>query len=186
MIISSNFFLEGCARYTIILFGGDGNQLDYALLTDIYPNGIHLAWQLIQIFVAACAEIFVSITGIAFGYSQGPKTMKAVCLSLWYIFSAFGNIIVIIVAQSSRLTTNETIEYLFFAGLLCIATLVFFVLTYFYKYREDYDNEEKGESIDKVATKKEGSSVEGSESGENGGKLNPMISVDDDDAVLVL
>ena len=69
--------------------------------------------------------------------------MKSVCLAAWYLTIAFGNLIVVIVAESKAID-DQVYEYVFFAGLLAVATLIFFFLSYFYKYVEkpsDTDNE---------------------------------------------
>ena len=59
--------------------------------------------------------------------------MKSVCLAAWYLTIAFGNVIVIIVAEA-RAIDSQVYEYVFFAGLLAIATIIFCILSYFYKY----------------------------------------------------
>ena len=42
-----------------------------------------------------------SITGLEFAYSQAPVSMKAMCQAAWLLTVAFGNLVVIIVAESS-------------------------------------------------------------------------------------
>ncbi len=39
-------------------------------IQDIEPNGIHMAWQIIQYFLMTCGEVVFSVTGLAFAYSQ--------------------------------------------------------------------------------------------------------------------
>jgi dipeptide/tripeptide permease len=122
--------------------------LDYVYLTDIYQNGVHLGWQLIQIFVVSLGEIMFSISGISFAYSQAPASMKSVIQSLWYMTIAIGNLIVIIVAES-RFIKSQVYEYVFFAGLLGVATIIFLVLSYFYKYTDEPSQD--GNNTNKVA-----------------------------------
>jgi solute carrier family 15 oligopeptide transporter 1 len=45
------------------------------------------------------AEILVSITGLVFAYDQAPKRYKTVIMSAWLLTSAFGDLIVVFVAQ---------------------------------------------------------------------------------------
>ena len=59
--------------------------------------------------------------------------MKSVCLAAWYLTIAFGNILVIIF--TGRIS-DQVYEYVFFAGLLLLATIIFGVLAFFYKYVE--------------------------------------------------
>ena len=47
-----------------------------------------------------------SITGLEFAYSQAPVSMKALCQAAWLLTIAFGNFMVIIIAESS-LFTNQ-------------------------------------------------------------------------------
>ncbi len=136
-INETNLLVETCGCYTVILFLNPKNsQLDFVKLTDVYQNGVHLGWQLIQIFVVSLGEIMFSISGISFAYSQAPASMKSVMQSLWYMTIAVGNLIVIIVAES-RFIKSQVFEYVFFAGLLGLATIVFLVLSYFYKYADE-------------------------------------------------
>lgn len=121
----------------MVFFKNPSNDLlDYALLTDLYPNGLSIAWQLIQIFVMSVAEILFSISGIAFAFSQAPASMKSACQALWFIAVAFGNLIVVIVAES-RSIENQVYEYILFAAIMAVGTVVFFFITIFYKYRDD-------------------------------------------------
>jgi dipeptide/tripeptide permease len=135
-ILSTKIMLDNCGRYTVLIFRNNLNQTDYVFLTDIYPNGIHLGWQLIQIFIMTVSEIMVSISGLSFAYSQAPASMKSVLQSLWLMTVAFGNLIVVIVAES-RIVKDQVYEYLAFTALLLLATIGFAIVSYFYKYVEE-------------------------------------------------
>lgn len=128
---------EACARYTILLYPNPAKsyQLDYLILTDIYPNGLHLCWQLIQIFVMTVGEVMFSISGISFAYSQAPSSMKSVIQALWCLTVAFGNLIVVIVAEA-KFVENPVYEYFIFIGLLTLSTGSFIFLSWRYKYTE--------------------------------------------------
>lgn len=131
---------ETCGRYTIFLYPNpeDNKQLDYLILTDIYPNGLHLCWQLIQIFVMTVGEVMFSISGISFAYSQAPSSMKSVMQALWCLTVAFGNLIVVIVAEA-KFVENQIYEYFIFMVLLTFATIVFIILSWKYKYTDKED-----------------------------------------------
>ncbi len=150
-VINSEVLLETCGRYTVLIFRNPfNNSLDYSLLTDIYPNGLHISWQLIQIFVMTIAEIMFAISGVSFAYSQAPASMKSVLQATWYFTIAIGNLIVVIVAEA-KMVDNQVWEYIIFAFLLAIATIVFIILAYFYKYEESLDhknNSPKTEGIE--------------------------------------
>jgi hypothetical protein len=54
---------------------------------------------------------------------------------------AVGNLVVVIVAEA-KMVDNQVYEYLIFLGLLAFATLVFAIISYFYKYVEDHKHDE--------------------------------------------
>lgn len=58
-----------------------------------------MLWQLVQYALMTIAEVLVSITGLTFAYSQSPKRYKTVIMSAWLIASAFGDLIVVFVAE---------------------------------------------------------------------------------------
>lgn len=60
---------------------------------------------------------------------------------------AFGNLIVVIIAEGKFLD-NQVYEYFLFAGLLGVATIIFCVLSYFYKYQETHHDDEKRSDTD--------------------------------------
>ena len=144
-VLSSKIMLNNCGRYSIIIFQNHANQTDYVFLTDIYPNGIHLGWQLIQIFVMTVSEIMVSVSGLSFAYSQAPPSMKSVLQSLWLMTVAVGNLLVVIVAET-KFVKDQVYEYLTFTGLILLATIAFCVISYFYEYVED-KKEDSNEEI---------------------------------------
>ena len=139
-ILNKKLMLENCGRYTVLLFKNSFNQTDYIFLTDIHPSGIHLGWQLIQIFVLTVSEIMVSISGLLFAFRESPDNMKSLTQSMWGLTVAIGNLVVVIVAES-RIVDNQLYEYLIFAGLLMIATVGFGVISFFYKHT-DNNNED--------------------------------------------
>jgi hypothetical protein len=65
-LIRHEFELETCGRYTVVMFENPTWNMttDYVLLTDIYPNGLSLFLQLIQISVLTAGEVMFSISGI--------------------------------------------------------------------------------------------------------------------------
>ena len=137
LVLQTQVELLGCARYTALLFRAPAStstsKWHVAMLTDIEPNGVHLAWQLVQIVVMTVAEIMFSISGISFAYSQAPANMKSAVQALWCLTVAVGNLVVVVVAKA-KMVHNQVYEYVLFAGLLSAATLVFMLLAYFYKY----------------------------------------------------
>jgi dipeptide/tripeptide permease len=91
------------------------------------------------------AEIMFAISGISFAYSQAPESMKSVLQATWYFTMAIGNLIVVIVAEA-KMVDNQVWEYIIFALLLGVATILFIALAYYYKYEENIDREKKNAS----------------------------------------
>jgi hypothetical protein len=135
-VLSKKVMLDNCGRYTVLIFRNNLNQTDYVFLTDIHPNGIHLGWQLIQIFVLTVSEIMVSISGLLFAFNESPETMKSLTQSMWGLTVAVGNLVVVVVAEA-RIVDSQIYEYLTFAGLLILATIIFGVISFFYKSNKE-------------------------------------------------
>ena len=69
---------------------------------------------------------------------KAPQSMKSILSASWCLTVALGNLLVVIVAES-KFVDNQVYEYILFAGLLLIATIVFIIISYFYKYVEDIE-----------------------------------------------
>ncbi|ROL41774.1 Solute carrier family 15 member 1 [Anabarilius grahami] len=109
---------------------------------DIEPNGVHMAWQIIQYFLMTCGEVVFSVTGLDFSYAQAPSNMKSVLQAGWLLTVAVGNIIVLIVAEAGSLP-DQWAEYLLFASLLVAVSIVFAIMAYFYTYTDPAEIESK-------------------------------------------
>ena len=79
---------------------------------------------------------------------QSPASMKSVVQASWLLTVAFGNLIVVVVAETS-LFSAQWMEFFLFAGLMGIDTIIFIILAYFYVYvdysqgYEAFSNEEE-------------------------------------------
>ncbi|XP_006036704.2 solute carrier family 15 member 2 isoform X1 [Alligator sinensis] len=138
--------LDFGASYTVVIINASGNTLNAWKSEDIKANHIHLAWQLPQYLLISAGEVMFSITGLAFSYSQAPVSMKSVLQAGWLLTVAFGNVIVLIVAQAAPL--EQWAEFVLFAGLLFAVCILFSIMGYFYISVDPEDlkeKEEKGE-----------------------------------------
>ncbi|XP_043929623.1 solute carrier family 15 member 2-like [Protopterus annectens] len=99
---------------------------------DIPANSFHIAWQIPQYVLLSAGEVMFSITGLEFSYSQAPISMKAVLTGGWLLTVAFGNVIVLIVAQAGSL--EQWAEFVLFAVLLLVVSIIFAIMGYFYRY----------------------------------------------------
>ena len=93
------------------------------------PNTVHIFWLLPQITIITIGEIMFSITGIEFAYSQAPQSMKSVVQAFWLLTTAFGNLIVIGVAEAGTFEDRSS-EFFMFACLMLVDIAFFIGLAY--------------------------------------------------------
>uniref|UniRef100_A0A8C2CNB0 Solute carrier family 15 member 2 n=1 Tax=Cyprinus carpio TaxID=7962 RepID=A0A8C2CNB0_CYPCA len=140
--------LDFGAFYTVVL-SKKSEGLTTIKMEDIQANNIHITWQIPQYVFLTAGEVMFSITGLEFSYSQAPASMKSVLQAGWLMTVAFGNVIVLIVAEGAGM--EQWAEFLLFAGLLVAVSIIFSIMAYFYTYvdpdqldktfREDTDDE---------------------------------------------
>lgn len=99
------------------------------------PN---IVWQLLAYVVITAAEVFVSITCLEFSYTQAPKKMKSLVMSIFNLSVFAGNLFTSMVNKliqnpdgTVRLTGAD--YYLFFAAVMFGASVVFIVVAYYYR-----------------------------------------------------
>ena len=73
------------------------------------PNTVSLFLQIPMYILITAGEVMFSITGLEFAYSQAPVSMKAMCQAAWLLTVAFGNLVVIIVAESSAFSDRVSL-----------------------------------------------------------------------------
>ncbi|KAM3917171.1 solute carrier family 15 member 2 [Leptodactylus fuscus] len=156
--ISVNAYI-GSADYTIDLglldFGGAytavlteirGDKITAVVVNDIPANSFHVAWQIPQYFLISAGEVMFSVTGLEFSYSQAPASMKSVLQAGWLLTVAFGNVIVLIVAQAGSL--EQWAEFILFAALLIAVAIIFAIMGYFFVPVNLDDLKEEDEKAD--------------------------------------
>ncbi|KAJ8352860.1 hypothetical protein SKAU_G00243360 [Synaphobranchus kaupii] len=105
--------LDFGASYTVILKSGQGAQGVVAQkMEDVHANNVNIAWQIPQYVLITAGEVMFSITGLEFSYSQAPLTMKSVLQAGWLLTVAFGNVIVLIVAEGGGARTVDGVPAL--------------------------------------------------------------------------
>lgn len=86
-----------------------------------------------------------SITGLEFSYSQAPKSMKSVLQACWLLTMAFGNLIIVIIADLP-IFAKQSHEFFFFGGLMIVDIAIFSIVAYFYVPNEVNDDEDQDKS----------------------------------------
>jgi dipeptide/tripeptide permease len=72
-------------------------------------------------------EVWISIPGLRFSYTQAPQSMKSVLTAAWFANNAFGNLIVVVLTEIQP-TTIQSIEFFLYAGLMFVGTIIFTLL----------------------------------------------------------
>jgi dipeptide/tripeptide permease len=125
---------------TGMLLTGTAFLLAAALQSSIdssQPRSVSILAQLPQYVVITAGEILFSITGLEFAYSQAPPSMKSVCQAMWLLTVSAGNLLVVVVAESS-LFASASMEFVFFAVLIFVAALIFTAISRPFSRSADY------------------------------------------------
>jgi POT family proton-dependent oligopeptide transporter len=107
-------------------------------------------WQFLAYVILTAGETMVSITGLELSYTQAPNKMKSAVMAGWLFcvsagnaFTAGVNFFISNPDGSSKM--SDLNYYLFFAGLMLVASLIFAVVANFYKYRTYLQSQEPTE-----------------------------------------
>jgi len=100
----------------------------------------HILWQCLAYVMITAAEIMVSITALEFSYTQAPNSMKSFIMSLYLLSISLGDAFTALVNMILLNPALKTIfagprYYLFFAGLMFIASLLFIPVALKFKER---------------------------------------------------
>lgn len=95
-------------------------------------KSISMLWQIPQYVVLTLAEVMFSVTGLAFSYEQAPESMKSVVQAFWLLTVAFGNVIIVLIAEA-EFFESQVYEFILFAVLMFVDMLIFVFLAYNYK-----------------------------------------------------
>ncbi|XP_014600773.1 PREDICTED: peptide transporter family 1 [Polistes canadensis] len=130
----SNKDLKLGGVYTIVGYDiPEIQKTEISIITITPPNSMHLMWMLPQYIVITMAEVLFSITGLEFAFTQSPPSMKSLMQSSWLLTVAFGNLIVVIIAEV-KFFSRQVYEFFLFAGLMLVFMILFSIMTLFYKY----------------------------------------------------
>ncbi len=100
---------------------------------------MHILWQSVQYILMTAAEVMISITGLTFAYTQAPKSMKSTIMSFWLLTVFLGNLMTAFIVKIAIFPVNTGNFYMFFAGLIFLAGLIFAFLVRNYKLRDVAD-----------------------------------------------
>uniref|UniRef100_A0A336M6E0 Oligopeptide transporter 1 n=1 Tax=Culicoides sonorensis TaxID=179676 RepID=A0A336M6E0_CULSO len=118
--------------YAILIHEYSDNKFESYKETVSDPNTINILWIIPQYLVMTLGEVMFSVTGISFSFDEAPQSMKSVLNGCWQLTSAFGNIIIVIIAELP-LFEEQAWEFLLFAVIMFIDSALFAWLAYRYK-----------------------------------------------------
>ncbi|XP_046563588.1 solute carrier family 15 member 1-like isoform X2 [Haliotis rubra] len=130
-------FLSG-ATYTLALINRNSaadfnDEADVKLYQGLTENQVSMFLLVPQYVIITVGEVLFSVTGLSFAYSQAPNGLKSVVQAAWLLTTAVGDLVVVIVAEV-QLLPSQTAEFFLFAALMGLATIIFAIMTVFYKY----------------------------------------------------
>lgn len=100
--------------------------------TEIEKNFINIFWLAPQYLLLAFGENFLFVSHLSFAYTEAPLSMKSVMTSFVFVVIAIGNLFVVLIS-GTKIFESQSIEFLFFAGVLFIFMIIFGCLAYRYK-----------------------------------------------------
>lgn len=125
---------------TSIIMGGSSAAVSFfcaATLQFYIENSlekISIYWQFPQFIFLMLGEVWLSIPGLNFSFTQSPPTMKSVMTAAWFCNNAFGNLIVILITQLRLIDLQVSGEFFLYATLMTIAMIIFWRLARNYHY----------------------------------------------------
>ncbi|XP_068085121.1 peptide transporter family 1 isoform X2 [Anabrus simplex] len=135
--------------YSLLLMKDQGGNSTYKmnLFTITPPNSVHMLWLIPQYIVITMGEVMFSITGLEFSFTQAPVSMKSVMQAGWLLTVAFGNLIVVIIAEA-KFFDSQAYEFLLFAGLMIVDMGIFALMAWGYQYVKAPEDEAETQNGD--------------------------------------
>ncbi|MGZ8900211.1 MAG: POT-type proton-dependent oligopeptide transporter, partial [Limisphaerales bacterium] len=98
----------------------------------------HIYWQLIAYILLTAGEVMVYLTMLEFAYTQAPKRLKSIIMSLSLLCISLGNELTALINRAIRVFAWENVMtgptyYLFFSGLMFVAAIGFIFVAMRYK-----------------------------------------------------
>lgn len=130
--------------YTVVISKMSSENFELKTYVITSPNSVHMLWLIPQYVIMTAAEVMFSVTGLEFAYSQAPSTMKSLLQACWLLTVAFGNVIVVVIAEA-KIFQSQAYEFFLFAIMMFIDMLIFGLLAMRYKYVTNSDIKDDGE-----------------------------------------
>lgn len=93
---------------------------------------ISILWQFPQFILIMLGEVWLSIPGLTFSFTEAPQSMKSIITAAWFCNSAFGNLIVVAITEM-HLFKLQSSSYFLYSGLMFLAIFLFCWIASTYK-----------------------------------------------------
>uniref|UniRef100_F6SF16 Solute carrier family 15 member 2-like n=1 Tax=Ciona intestinalis TaxID=7719 RepID=F6SF16_CIOIN len=117
------YTVDNGASYTEILMHGEKGYYLHRLV-DIQANQVNMLWQVPQYVLIESGEILISVTGLAFAYSQAPLSMKSLVMAGWLVSVGVGDFIVVLWAVIVEIEKKK-VKFFIFSGMMMVTTVLF-------------------------------------------------------------
>ena len=99
----------------------------------------HILWQLVAYILLTAAEVLVYLTMLEFAYTQAPRRMKSLIMSISLLSISVGNLLTAAINHAIKVfnlqaTLTGATYYLMFAGMMFVAAVLFIFVAQ--RYRE--------------------------------------------------
>ncbi len=101
----------------------------------------HILWQVSAYFFITLAEVMISITALEFSYTQAPKSAKSLMLGLNMAAVSLGNVFTALVNKFGAASLTGPSYFLFFAGIMALAAVVYAVVVRHFQPRDILQDE---------------------------------------------
>lgn len=85
---------------------------------------LSIFWQIPQFVLLMLGEVWLSIPGLNFSFTQSPPSMRSVMTAAWFCNNAFGNLIVIVINEIRPFQLYSYIYFLY-GSLMLISMIIF-------------------------------------------------------------
>ncbi|KAF9438976.1 peptide transporter ptr2 [Entomortierella beljakovae] len=93
------------------------------------PNNVSIAWQVPSYFFIAISEIFASITGLEFAFTNAPASMKSVVMSIFLFMNCLGALL----GFAFLPMTKDPLLLWMYTTLGCIALVISVIIFFFFR-----------------------------------------------------
>lgn len=109
---------------------------------------VSVFWQMPQFILLMLGEVWLSIPGLNFSFTQSPPSMRSVMTAAWFCNNAFGNLIVIVINEIHPFNRYSCIYFLY-GSLMFLSMIIFCWLARYYQY-SNYNDVDKDDQRSNV------------------------------------